>query len=74
MTQHGRYEEGLGRLQQLTLLCPADFRPWWAIAHLSTEVQQRREALHRVLALKPDQSQARELLMRLDSEAVARAS
>lgn len=62
----GRCMEALLRLQDMARQQPADFRPWWAIAHLSDDPAQTRAALDRVLALKPDQHEAHELLALLN--------
>jgi hypothetical protein len=62
----GKDNEAILMLEQLARENPSDFRPLWAIAHLSRDSNRRREAFLQVLKLKPDQHQARERLNTLD--------
>jgi Flp pilus assembly protein TadD len=62
----GQENEALLMLETLARENPTDFRPQWAIAHLSRDVETKRQALRQVLKLKPDQLQAREQLTMLE--------
>lgn len=70
----GQRTEALLLLRTLTQTAPDDFRPWWALAHLSRSLAERREALQRVLLLKPEQEEALELLAKLERKTRHRAS
>jgi hypothetical protein len=62
----GRCTEAILMLQTFTQQAPDDFRPWWALAHLCTDPADRRAALERVLAIKPDQHEAHEIMAELN--------
>ena len=66
LAEAGRCTEALLQLHEMTQRHPADFRPWWAIANLDDDPAQTRGALEHVLALKPDQHEAHELLALLE--------
>lgn len=62
----GKQNEAILMLERLARDNPSDFRPLWAIAHLSHDFERRRTAFLEVLKLKPDQHQAYERLNTLD--------
>lgn len=64
--KNGQEAEALLLLDALAREHPNDFRPQWAIAQLTHDVETKRQALQQVLKLNPDQLQAHEQLTMLE--------
>jgi len=45
---------------------PDDYRVWWALANVTNQMDEAQMALNEALRRKPDQTEARELLERLE--------
>ena len=68
----GQQAQALNILNELGQAAPNDYRVWWAIANISDARDDIRQALLRVLRLKPDMNEAQEKLEDLDGPSRSR--